>query len=228
MLVEMQKVNKRERIVVSSVDVAETFTYFDEDTGKQYTREHKAVLRAIRELKCSEKFRGEHFSPSNYTDPRGKTQPCMLMDKDGFTMLVMGFLDPKAYKFKEMYIGQFNAMEEILQGKLIEREKGIVVRQAFTKALKESTENERMHGHAYSTYTDLIYRLCFGKSAKQLREEYGISKTDNLRDMFSAEELAIVQNVEMIISGLVNCGWGYEEVKNFITTSNLKMIETNN
>lgn len=29
-------------------------------------------LRAIRDLKCSEEFRGKHFSPSNYTDSRGK------------------------------------------------------------------------------------------------------------------------------------------------------------
>lgn len=206
MLVEMRKLNKREKVVVSSLDVAETFTYFDEESQREYTREHKAVLRSIRELKCSEKFRGEHFSPSTYTDSRGKEQPCELMDKDGFTMLVMGFTDPKAMKFKEIYINQFNAMEELLKGKLIEREKGIVVRQAFTKALKESGEDERMHNHAYSLYTDLIYKAVFGKNAKQLREEYGITKQDNLRDYFAQEELAKVKSVEMVVSGLVDCG----------------------
>ena len=35
------------------------------DEQKEYAREHKAVLRAIRELKCSDEFRGEHFSPSD-------------------------------------------------------------------------------------------------------------------------------------------------------------------
>ena len=44
------------------------------------------------------------------------------------------------------------AMEAALRGKLIEREKGIAVRQALTKALQQSTEDARMHGHAYSTY----------------------------------------------------------------------------
>ncbi len=86
MLVETRKLNKKERVVVSSLDVAGTFTYFDEESQREYTREHKAVLRAIRELKCSEKFRGEHFSPSTYIDSRGKEQPCELMDKDGFVM----------------------------------------------------------------------------------------------------------------------------------------------
>lgn len=223
-LVEQRKVNKREKIVVSSLDVAETFTYYDEETQKEYTREHKAVLRAIRELKCSEDFRGEHFTPSNYTDIRGKEQPCVLMDKDGFTMLVMGFTDPKAIKFKEAYIEQFNQMEQMLQSRLVEREKGIVIRQAFTRALKESGENERMHNMAYSTYTDLAYRSLFGKSAKQFREEYGLTKQDNLRDCFSEEELKKIQNTEMLISSLMGYGWGYDEIKNFVMDKRLNKI----
>ena len=84
-------------------------------------------------------------------------------------------------KFKEAYINQFNAMEELLKGKLVEREKGIAVRQSLTKAIQQSNENERMHGHAYSTYTDIVYKSVFGKNARQIREEYGVSKKDNLR-----------------------------------------------
>lgn len=220
MLVEVKKINKTEVTVVSSLDVAEVFTYFDEESNREYVREHKAILRAIRELKCSEEFRSEHFSPSNYMDSRGKKQPCVLMDKDGFSLLVMGFEDPKAIKFKEAYIKQFNAMEKVLQGKRIEREKGIAVRQSLTKALQQSTENERMHGHAYSNYTNCIYKILFGKNAKQLREEYGISEKDNLRDYLSAEELRAIQSMECLVSGLVDCGWGYEQIKDFIQKNN--------
>lgn len=91
MLVEIMRIGKEEVPVVSSLDVSESFTYYDEEKQKNYIREHKAVLRSIRELKCSEKFRGEHFSPSTYTDSRGKEQPHILMDRNGFTLLVMGF-----------------------------------------------------------------------------------------------------------------------------------------
>lgn len=216
MLVEIMKINKEDVTVVTSLDVAETFTYFDEENNKQYTREHKAILRAIRDLKCSEEFRGEHFSPSNYIDSRGKKQPCMLMDKDGFSLLVMGFEDPKSMKFKEAYIKQFNAMEKALFDRIKEREKGIAVRQALTKALQQSNENERMHGHAYSTYTNLIYKSIFGKDAKRLREEYGISKKEELRNCFSTEELQQVKKAEMLVSSLVEYGWGYDEIKDFI------------
>ena len=144
--------------------------------------------------------------------------------RDGFTLLVMGYTGEKAMRFKEAYIRQFNAMEKALIGKIKEREKGIAVRQALTKAIQQSNENERMHGRAYSTYTDVVYKVVFGKSAKQLREEYGITKKDNLRDCFSAEELSKVQSVEMIVSGLVNCGWGYDEIKGFIASTKNKLI----
>lgn len=106
----------------------------------------------------------------------------------------------------------------------IERAKGIAVRQALTKAIQQSNENERMHGHAYSTYTDVIYKSIFGKSAKQLREEYGIGKKDNLRDCFSEEELKQVQNAEMLVSSLIGYGWGYDEVKNFISDQAKRLI----
>ena len=81
-----------------------------------------------------------------------------------------------------------------------------------------------MHGHAYSTYTDLIYKVVLGKSAKQLREELGIGKQDNLRDSLSSEELAKVKSVEMVVSGLVDCGWGYDDIKNFILNTSRKLL----
>ena len=235
MLVEMMKINKRETIVVSSRDVAETFgkehkevIYSIEgrtsDTERAGGKEvkNKGILHDL--IEGGELHLEKYFIPSEYKAENGRAYKEYLMTRDGFTLLVMGFSGEKAMRFKVAYINQFNQMEELLKSKLIEREKGIVIRQAFTKALKESGENERMHNHAYSTYTDLIYREVFGKSAKQLRDEYGISKKENLRDCFSPEELAKVKSVEMVIGGLVDCGWGYDDVKSFITNASRKLI----
>ena len=144
--------------------------------------------------------------------------------RDGFTLLAMGYTGEKAMRFKEAYIRQFNEMEKLLIGKIREREKGIAVRQALTNALKESQENERMHGHAYSTYTNAIYKSIFGKNANQLREEYGIGKKENLRDMFSAEELRAIQSMECLVSGLVDCGWAYEKIRDFIQENSVRKI----
>lgn len=215
MLVEIKTVNKEEVTVVTSLDVAETF-------GK----EHKNVLADIRNIQSdisSAEFSALFYEEA-YTASNGKKNPMYFMNRDGFTLLVMGYTGEKAMQFKLAYIKQFNAMEKALIGKIKEREKGIAVRQALTKAIQQSGENDRMHGHAYSTYTDLIYKAVLGKSAKQLREEFGIGKQDNLRDLLSEEELAKVKSVEMVVSGLVDCGWGYDEIKAFIMNTERKLI----
>ena len=214
MLVEVKRINKVEATVVSSLDVAETFE-----------KNHRDVMESIRNIESNistAEFSALFFLDS-YKASNGKLNPMYLMTRDGFTLLVMGYTGEKAMRFKLAYIKQFNAMEKALQGKLIEREKGIAVRQSLTKALQQSAENERMHGHAYSTYTNCIYKVLFGKNAKQLRETLGISPKDNLRDYLSAEELRAVQSMECLISGLVDCGWGYEQIKEFIQQNNTTM-----
>lgn len=215
MLVEIKTINKQETTVVTSLDVAETF-------GKL----HKDVLESIRSLKddLSTAEFSALFYEAEYKASNGKSNPMYYMNRDGFTLLVMGYTGEKAMKFKLAYIKQFNSMEQALIGKIREREKGIAVRQALTKAIQQSNEDERMHGHAYSIYTDVIYKSIFGKNASQLREEYGISKKDSLRDLFSKEELVRVQNAEMLASSLIGYGWGYNEIKQFILEQGKRMI----
>lgn len=213
MLVEIKVINKEEVTVVTSLDVAETF-------GKR----HSDVLRDIDNLECSDRFTERNFALSSYKDLSGKNNRMYLITKDGFTILAMGYTGEKAMRFKEGYIKQFNAMEKALIGKMKEREKGIAVRQALTKALQQSKENERMHGHAYSTYTNCIYKVLFGMNAKQIREKYGIGKKENLRDYFSEEELKAVQSMECLVSGLVDCGWSYDKIKDFIEQNNMKHL----
>lgn len=214
MLVEITKFNKQEVTVVTSLDVAETFE-----------KRHDNVIRDIADLQCSKEFRLLNFEESNYINSQNHKQPMYYITRDGFTLLAMGYTGEKAMKFKEAYIKQFNAMEKVLLGKHIEREKGIAVRQSLTKAIQQSTENERMHGHAYSTYTNCIYNVLFGMNANKLREHFGITKKDNLRDCFSEEELNDIQAMECMVSGLVACGWGYNRIKNFIAETNVKKTE---
>lgn len=207
MLVEIMKINKKDATVVTSLDVAETFE-----------KEHKDVLESIRSIESAlstAEFSALFFS-TTYKASNGKSNPMYYMNRDGFTLLVMGYSGEKAMKFKLAYIHQFNAMEKALIERVKEREKGIAVRQALTKALQQSNENDRMHGHAYSTYTNLIYKTVFCKDAKQLREEYGISPKEELRDYLGFEELQQVQKAEMVISGLIEYGWGYNDIKDFI------------
>lgn len=126
MLVTLEKFGKEERAVCTSMDVAETF-------GKA----HDKVKRDIRELGCSPEFNAANFGVIYCTDSMNRTQKAYVMTRDGFTILVMGYTGDLAMKFKEAYIRQFNAMESALLGKRIEREKGVAVSQALTKALQQ-------------------------------------------------------------------------------------------
>ncbi len=215
MLVKVERIEKQEVTVVSSLDVAETFE-----------KDHKHVLEDIRRI-CESVSTAEIsalFYESSYTASNGKQNPMYYMNRDGFTLLVMGYTGERAMKFKLAYIKQFNAMEKLLQGKLMEREKGIAVRQSLTKAIQQSSENDRMHGHAYSTYTNCIYKVLFGMNASQLRESLGIGKKENICDYLAEEQLREVQSMERLVSGLVDCGWDYDKIKSFIEQNNTKLI----
>lgn len=131
-------------------------------------------------------------------------------------------------KARNYFIGCEQLLKKLAEEKHrteVERAKGIAVRQALTTALSRTDENNRMHGHAYSTYTNLVYKCLFGKNASQLREQYGIDKRADLRDCFTKDELAAIQSKEMLVSGLIDSGWGYDQIKEFLTNGiNNKMI----
>lgn len=211
--VMIKKVNKEEVTVVTSLDVAKTFE-----------KEHRNVLKDIRDLNCSEEFRLLNFVQSDYVNEQKHKQPMFYLTKDGFTLLAMGYTGEKAMRFKEAYIKQFNNMEKLLHEKFVERQKGITVRHIVTDMIKQSKENERMHGHAYSLYTDMIYKCLFGKTAKQFREEFGIGKSDSLRDYFTPEDLKAINSKEMLVSSLIDCGWGYEQIKTFLEENTIRLI----
>ncbi len=155
----------------------------------------------------------------------------MEMDRDGFTLLVMGFSDPKSMYFKEKYIEEFNAMENELkhiyterQQWQTERDKGVVIRHILTDTIKMKIADSPHKRFAYPNYTNLIYRTLFNKSAKKLEQEYGVKPKENLGDYFTGGDLEKVQSAEMLISGLISCGWGYKEIKYFLANQSKMLI----
>ena len=112
------------KVVVSSRTVAEVFE-----------KEHNVVLRAIRNLECSEDFRQCNFAPVYKTVNdgiiiNGKTEEYHITRK-GFTLLAMGFTGAKATQFREEYIEAFEAMEERLKNPY-----AIKIPQSFPEALR--------------------------------------------------------------------------------------------
>jgi anti-repressor protein len=80
-----------------------------EDFGK----EHKNVLANIREILVAENQATKLFFETSH-EYRGQTFPEYLMNRDGFTLLAMGFTGKKAMQWKMKYIAAFNEMEKQL------------------------------------------------------------------------------------------------------------------
>lgn len=222
MLVEIIGKRNEEKLITTSLKIAEKFD-----------KEHAHVLRDIRDMECSDTFRESNFGLSSYKSEQGKTLPMYEVTRDGFTLLAMGYTGKEAMKFKEDYINAFNAMENELkriyterQQWQIERDKGVVIRHILTDTIKMKITDSPHKRFAYPNYTNLIYRALFDKTAKELEQEYGVKSKENLRDFFTGEDLARVQSMEILISSLINCGWGYSEIKEFVQNNARKMIES--
>lgn len=218
MLVEIVGKRYEEKLITTSLKVAEVFE-----------KEHKNVLQSIENL-VADNSAAKFFRLTTYKN-RGKEYPMYEMNRDGFSLLVMGFTGEKALQWKIKYIEAFNQMESELkrlyterQQWQIERDKGVVIRHILTDTIKMKITESPNKRFAYPNYTNLIYRNLFGKTAKELESDYGVKAKENLRDFFTGDDLAKVQSMEMLVSSLINCGWGYQQIKEFVQNEATKMI----
>ena len=211
MLVQIAGKKGEERLVVSSRQVAEDFE-----------RRHNDVVDSIRKILATKNIVAKYFTEYEF-EYRGQKFKGYLMDRDGFCLLVMGFTGEKALDWKLKYINAFNEMEAALKRIFeerkqweIERAKGIVVRHILTDAIKNMIPESSHKKFVYPTYTNLIYKVLFDRNAKQLQQDYKLQKSESVRDYLTADELADVENLERLTAGLINLGWGYEQIKNFL------------
>lgn len=86
--------------VVSSKQVAESF-------GKK----HKHVLDSIGSILTSAENSANLFREVTVPDSYGRQQKAYLMNRDGFSLLVMGFTGKAAFEWKLKYIEAFNEIK---------------------------------------------------------------------------------------------------------------------
>lgn len=94
---------ENEQAVTSSISLAENFE-----------KEHKHVLRDIDSYKKDVPNFGQMFFETTEPDSYGRDRRIYLMNRDGFSLLAMGFTGQKALQFKLEYIRAFNQMEKQL------------------------------------------------------------------------------------------------------------------
>lgn len=99
---------RNNQVVVNSRDVAEHFSK---------RRDH--VIRDIENLiKKDVPKIGAMFQQVELPDSYGRMQKAYYMNRDGFSLLVMGFTGAEAIEWKLKYIEAFNAMEKKLKNPL--------------------------------------------------------------------------------------------------------------
>ena len=178
---------KNEQALTDSLKVAEMFE-----------KQHKHVLEKIEKiLNDSAENSAQCFHKTRYKDTSGKWNTKYLMNRDGFTFLVMGFTGKKANEWKWKYIDAFNQMEKVIMEKqtavwLETRQQGKLIRKDETDVIQKLVEyaREQGSGHAdmlYMTYTKLANRMV------------GISR----RDSATNSQLNDLSTMERIIANVV-------------------------
>lgn len=81
-----------------------------------FEKRHDHVMRDINAMKKDVPNFGEMFFETTAPDSYGREQRAYLMNRDGFTLLAMGFTGKAALEWKLKYIAAFNEMEKKLAG----------------------------------------------------------------------------------------------------------------
>lgn len=132
--------------------------------------------------------------------------------------------------FKRYLDGDITLADDIIQRSKSEKElewlqqrlKGKITRKAFTNKLK----NHGVTGIGYAMNTNAIYEPLFGKTAKEIKEEKGISQKETARDEMTDLELSALDLAEKVAMARIkkqnvtgNKGTAYQSR---IASSNIK------
>lgn len=111
------------------------------EIAERFEKEHKHVLRDIKNLIAQNWTVKNMFTESEYISDRGRKYPEYLMNRDGFSLLVMGFTGKDALEWKLKYIEAFNKMEDALK-KQLEKALPTTYKEALQQLLEQVEQNE--------------------------------------------------------------------------------------
>ena len=156
---------KNDKAVCNSLQVAERF----EKRHDKLIFEIERMYSGLIGKGCTQNGGDPLFIKTTYVHQQNKQRyPMYLMNRDGFSLLVMGFTGKNALEWKLQYIRAFNQMEKLIQEKntaayQIADQAEKATRKAETDVIKEFVEYARAQGsthadHYYSNYTRLAYK----------------------------------------------------------------------
>lgn len=166
---------ENDQLLVSSLEVAENF-------GKN----HNHVLRDINNLTVQNWTVKPMFYETTYTNSRGKQYPMYLMNRDGFSLLVMGFTGSKALEWKLKYINAFNEMENKLKNQVQPR-----LPKTYKEALLELVAQVEAREKLEAENAELKPKALF---ADAISESKGCTTIGALAKMLAQNGVVIGQN----------------------------------
>lgn len=154
------------------------------------------------------------FIPSTYITQNGRTVRSYDMNRDGFTLLTMGFNGRDALAFKLAYISRFNEMEQELtkRNTLYDLEK--YLRKQLTDAIQKYYTGDNL-GREIMQLTNLLYMVATGHNAAKLKRDRGFSKdVSAFAEVLTSDEREIYISTENKMIGLYTSGVNdYQELK---------------
>jgi len=157
---------------------------------------------------------GEDFVPILGESSGGRPREDYILSTDMAKELAMVEKTEKGRQIRKYLI----EVENTFRNQLL-RDSTKITRRTLTDVILDSGENGRMHGHAYSNYTLMVY--------KKLGIKY--VKMDNFRDTLTPEQLKAVEALEKLAEGYLRLGFDYNKIKDampeMIVSKQAEMLE---
>ena len=171
--------------------------------AEDFNKAHRQVLQSIDNLienlnETDAEKSATLFKRKEWVNDLNRKYPYYEMNRDGFSLLVMGFTGKDALKWKLKYIEAFNLMEKTLLNKQNEewittREQGKLIRRNETDTIQEFTDYAISQGSKsaqfyYKHYTNATYK------ALQLLENKK-PKTRETLDLLQLHQLLLAEDI---------------------------------
>lgn len=174
---------------------------------------HHAINKTIREqLSRLERAGNGHVEFKMQRRPSGRMAKLFLLNEQQATLLITFLKNtPRVADFKEELVRQFSVMKR----ELIERQTRYEVGKEANKSLGAAVKASRidMHGHQYSTFHRLAYKMALGIDTTKLKRARGIKPGEAITEYLTADEAKAVALINKRINGLLDVGFNYQEIK---------------
>lgn len=154
----------------------------------------------------------------------GKTYKTRLFNEQGIYMIIKFSNQPKAIKF---YKAVAKILEKLRKGELarfVAHERSKEARKELTDVIRDELPDSPNKKWAYKNYTDLIYKVVIGRTAKQIRQQNNLEEGVPIKNYLTVDELKQLKKADSLVRGLLLIGWSYEDIKEFLVKQFIEKI----